>query len=883
MPKFSTGRSPQESVRLILEALGGNGSDMCHCPAHEDKNPSLSVTAGDRVPLVFCHAGCSQDAVIDALKARGLWPAAGSGSSREGWVLKATWRYFGPNGNRDQEDYETPTGRERRWAGGKDGIKPRRLIAIARGGEDLPGRKYRGIIIFCEGAKTAEAAFKLTGAPAFGFASATTKGKVGPQLPDDDVIEFAGGSCASAWWIIPDNDVQGVAAGAIMARRLAALYPAAKVKWIDPAKLVPHPATGWDVADWVDPPADAIGHFVGACGDPPEPKDTGHAAANRPPEIKTTAVVISGTSPVFGDLETVITAAPVAMCESDNALAGAIADRAGGCLRYVDQEKTWWKFQPGHGWQEVAGKRMLSAVAGFTEHNFYGRNKDRDLVPRPATGGRRGTAVGTLDILAGKPGVLSHVNEWDTERTVLGVGGGRCYDVLADTFRPITVDTLIRKAGVAPVSQEVYDAGPHPRIVEQLIRSDEVAEFTRRRMGQAYVNDPKGGDDLIALFGETRCGKGTLFRGIKGAFGDYAVGVPASQLLAGRREDHPAWRANTAGARLLTCDEMPVGNLDPDQIKSLLGTEQHARHMRGKPFTFTLHAPLLTTANHPPALKAPDGAVDSRLKPIQCGPRPTHLDPGLREWMEGPEGAAHTARWLANGARAAEAGGAPVPVEVAQEIAEVRANTPMTEFVGTLTPGARFTLTGLYERYVHFAHSAQERPIGKYRLRDVLLEEYRFDSGKSGWAYLARPLCPQEKAMDTGMKSDFGQSGHTPELTDHTRGRAPTRDLINQRPPTLPTLPKPMPVPTPPRDHDALPSYDDLPAAVSDLERFTTMDGRNLDLQAFKRAHPSPLQLVSIDALIRWLIEHDDMSRETAHAVVGDRLLAAFNTPQRES
>ena len=78
-------------------------------------------------------------------------------------------------------------------------------------------------------------------------------------------------------------------------------------------------------------------------------------------------------------------------------------------------------------------------------------------------------------------------------------------------------------------------------------------------------------------------------------------------------------------------------------------------------------------------------------------------------------------------------------------------------------------------------------------------------------------------------------------------------------------------------------ALDGVPEVVTDLERFTTMDGRNLDLQAFKRAHPSPLQLVSIDALIRWLIEHDDMSRETAHAVVGDRLLAALNTPQRES
>lgn len=51
----------------------GSGWSAC-CPSHEDHEPSLSITdAGDK-PLVRCHAGCDQAAVVDALKARGLWP-----------------------------------------------------------------------------------------------------------------------------------------------------------------------------------------------------------------------------------------------------------------------------------------------------------------------------------------------------------------------------------------------------------------------------------------------------------------------------------------------------------------------------------------------------------------------------------------------------------------------------------------------------------------------------------------------------------------------------------------------------------------------------------------------------------------------------------------
>jgi hypothetical protein len=61
----------------LTKALGGtwNGREgSARCAAHKDRNPSLSIGTGeDGKTPVFCHANCSQDAVIEALKARGLW------------------------------------------------------------------------------------------------------------------------------------------------------------------------------------------------------------------------------------------------------------------------------------------------------------------------------------------------------------------------------------------------------------------------------------------------------------------------------------------------------------------------------------------------------------------------------------------------------------------------------------------------------------------------------------------------------------------------------------------------------------------------------------------------------------------------------------------
>ena len=66
-------------AETIAKALSGRkvGAEwQACCPAHQDSRPSLSLTNSSGKLLAYCHAGCSQDAVITALKHQGLWPKA---------------------------------------------------------------------------------------------------------------------------------------------------------------------------------------------------------------------------------------------------------------------------------------------------------------------------------------------------------------------------------------------------------------------------------------------------------------------------------------------------------------------------------------------------------------------------------------------------------------------------------------------------------------------------------------------------------------------------------------------------------------------------------------------------------------------------------------
>jgi putative DNA primase/helicase len=71
-----------ETIAKTLKGRKSGANWIARCPAHDDRKPSLSIRdADDGKVLVRCHAGCTQDSVLAALRQQGLWTVSGPNQS----------------------------------------------------------------------------------------------------------------------------------------------------------------------------------------------------------------------------------------------------------------------------------------------------------------------------------------------------------------------------------------------------------------------------------------------------------------------------------------------------------------------------------------------------------------------------------------------------------------------------------------------------------------------------------------------------------------------------------------------------------------------------------------------------------------------------------
>lgn len=233
----------------ILERLKGvqkTGTNQwrAKCPAHDDDKPSLSIKLDTNRILLHCFAGCSPEAIVDALglEMRDLFLEPEKSLSKHKISNKEhVWTLRDPDGNVVAEHIriDTPDGKRLWWRrNGKKGLgglstKELPLYRI----ETLKDLSDNTTVVVTEGEKAADAV-RQAGLLAVGTvcgAAVTPAREVLEPLRRFDVV---------LW---PDNDPQGKEHMARISKELQAL--GVELRWVD---WLGAPPKG-DAADVGDP------------------------------------------------------------------------------------------------------------------------------------------------------------------------------------------------------------------------------------------------------------------------------------------------------------------------------------------------------------------------------------------------------------------------------------------------------------------------------------------------------------------------------------------------------------------------------------------------------------------------------------------------------
>ena len=233
-----------ETITQLVAALDGKPSGSgwsCRCPAHEDQHASLSLTESNGKVLLHCHAGCSQEQVIEALRTINLWPA---GDHRNGGRRREVARYTYENKDGqviyeivrfEPKDFRLFNPNTREWNAKGITRVPYHLPELLQGIAD--GRT----VVIAEGEKDVDRLRSL------GFLSTCNPGGCGSQNLWHQFAEYFPAGTNGV--VIPDADVPGQKLMRLVAGQLQAR--GCFVRWIDLGYQIME-AHGKDISDWLN-------------------------------------------------------------------------------------------------------------------------------------------------------------------------------------------------------------------------------------------------------------------------------------------------------------------------------------------------------------------------------------------------------------------------------------------------------------------------------------------------------------------------------------------------------------------------------------------------------------------------------------------------------
>ena len=537
--------------RLEKPKKQGKGWQAC-CPAHDDKNPSLSINDGDNgKPVVHCHAGCTQKSVIDTLIDAGKWPERNpNGASYTPQKSRKTvYSYFKANGDLafTVERIDKPDGSKEirpRLLSGKSQWypAPRPLYRL----RELIERKDAPVLIV-EGEKTVSAAEMIFR----DHIVITTSG--GSSHHEKSNYEPLQGRNVVIW---PDADEPGRTYAEKVAR-LATKAGAGSVR------IVQVPDTlkkGWDLADTIPDDINVNDLLTKAVPWPEPGVDKNLIPADKGNELELSDNLIKVYPEKF-------------------------AYRIGA--RWYRRDGSLWKLD---------------------DENMELRKQLRQDC-RKAEFKRTSTVNNMVTALA--PDLIC--DKWDENDEVCGLPGGNAIDLRTGKVREASPSEYItRRLGSDPD----FTKAPITWIdtLNECLPDKDTVDYFKAYAGYCltgYIRE----QNFIFAWGTGGNGKSTIFETLKLVLGEYYVGLSASVATVRKHDGHPEAIARLDGARLAILGDLPSGaKWNEVWIKQITGGDTvTARRMNKGSFDFNPKCKLVTSGNQKPTLSSVDNAIRRRL------------------------------------------------------------------------------------------------------------------------------------------------------------------------------------------------------------------------------------------------------------------------------
>ncbi|GAX52841.1 DNA primase family protein [Streptomyces olivochromogenes] len=298
------------------------------------------------------------------------------------------------------------------------------------------------------------------------------------------------------------------------------------------------------------------------------------------------------------------------------------------CLqgRYVHTTTLGWLMDDGQRWKPVADKTAREAarqwVASVVNQALRVELQARENGDQPTASAAASVAgmwrryetaaklSNLVSLASAIDGVAGDASDFDSHPDLLNTPSGVVELKTGDLLPYESCYKFTKMTGVA-----YFPGARHNdwRVALQAIPKDTLA-YMQLRLGQAITGHHVNDDTVFFGTGGGANGKSTLYQGVMGAIGDYAVIV--NEVLIGAESDkqHPTEIMDLFGARLALIEELPEGkHLSVRAIKNLTGSQLKGRRMHKDWLTFSSSHSLFVNANYLPMVSETDHGTWRRL------------------------------------------------------------------------------------------------------------------------------------------------------------------------------------------------------------------------------------------------------------------------------